>query len=84
MSSNQSSVVFDDVQVATIALKGYGSAVFLECLQACFERLARRRIRDEEIEQITTLAADVVEHRIVLIPGVVDTFEFAKEQWIPY
>ena len=35
--------VLDDVERATIAVHGYGSASFLHSLHVCFERLQRRR-----------------------------------------
>jgi putative hydrolase of the HAD superfamily len=64
--------VLDDVERATIAVQGYGSASFLHSLHVCFERLQRRAATDAERVEITTLAAALVDHDVELMPGVAD------------
>lgn len=64
--------VLDDVERATIAVQGYGSASFLHSLHVCFERLQRRAATDAERAEITGLAAALVDHDVELMPGVAD------------
>ena len=64
--------VLDDVERATIAVHGYGSASFLHSLHVCFERLRERPATDAERAEITRLAAALVDHDVELMPGVAD------------
>jgi putative hydrolase of the HAD superfamily len=64
--------VLDDVERATIAVQGYGSASFLHSLHVCFERLQRRAATDAERAEITGLAAALVDNDVELMPGVAD------------
>jgi putative hydrolase of the HAD superfamily len=64
--------VLDDVERATIAVHGYGSASFLHSLHVCFERLSQRPATDVERAEITRLAAALVDHDVELMPGVAD------------
>ncbi len=64
--------VLNDVERATIAVHGYGSASFLSSLHVCFERLAQRPATDAERAEITELTAALVEHDVELMPGVAD------------
>lgn len=65
--------ILDDIERAHTAVHGYGSAVFLRSLAECFEHLRDRRITAEESARIEELAVDLLEHRIEVIPGVVET-----------
>jgi putative hydrolase of the HAD superfamily len=67
--------VLDDVERATIAVKGYGSASFLHSLHVCFEQLARRPATDDERDEIVRLASALVEHDVELVPGVADALD---------
>ena len=64
--------LLDDVERATIAVHGYGSASFLHSLHVCFERLAQRPADDAERAEITRLATALVDHDVELMPGVAD------------
>ena len=64
--------VLDDVERATIAVHGYGSASFLHSLHVCFERLSERPATEAERSEITRLAAALVDHDVELMPGVAD------------
>jgi putative hydrolase of the HAD superfamily len=64
--------VLDDVERATIAVHGYGSASFLHSLHVCFEQLAKRPATDAERADITGLAGALVNHDVELMPGVAD------------
>ncbi|MBV9919247.1 MAG: HAD family hydrolase [Pseudonocardia sp.] len=64
--------VLNDVERATIAVQGYGSASFLHSLHVCYERLSERPATDVERAEITGLAAALVDHDVELMPGVAD------------
>ncbi len=64
--------LLNDVERATIAVQGYGSASFLHSLHVCFERLAQRPATAAERAEITGLAAALVNNDIELMPGVAD------------
>jgi putative hydrolase of the HAD superfamily len=64
--------LLNDVERATIAVQGYGSASFLHSLHVCFERLSDRPATDAERAEITRLAAALVDHDVELMPGVAD------------
>ncbi|WP_322098087.1 HAD family hydrolase [Nakamurella alba] len=65
--------ILDDIERADTAVHGYGSAVFLQSLAACFRTLRERPASSEEIAHIEELAVALLEHRIELMPGVADT-----------
>jgi putative hydrolase of the HAD superfamily len=64
--------VLNDVERATIAVHGYGSASFLHSLHVCFERLIERPATEAERAEITGLAAALADHDVELMPGVAD------------
>jgi putative hydrolase of the HAD superfamily len=64
--------VLDDVERATIAVHGYGSASFLHSLHVCFERLSERPATEAERAEIVDLAAALVDHDVELMPGVAE------------
>ena len=64
--------LLNDVERATIAVQGYGSASFLHSLHVCFERLSERPATEAERSEITRLAAALVDHDVELMPGVAD------------
>jgi putative hydrolase of the HAD superfamily len=64
--------VLNDVERATIAVHGYGSASFLHSLHVCFERLIERPATEAERAEITGLATALVDHDVELMPGVAD------------
>ena len=67
--------VLDDVERATIAVHGYGSASFLHSLHVCFEHLAQRPASDDERAEIVRLASALVDHEVELMPGVAEALD---------
>jgi putative hydrolase of the HAD superfamily len=65
--------ILDDVERANSAAYGYGSQVFLRSLSDCLHRLRERPASAAEQQQILSLATDLIEHRIELMPGVGET-----------
>lgn len=67
--------ILNDVERATIAVHGYGSASFLRSLHDCFEQLSARPATAAEAERIVELGAHFVQDRPELIPDVAETLE---------
>ena len=67
--------VLDDVERATIAAHGYGSASFLHSLHVCFEHLAERPASDAERAEIAALASALLHHDVELVPGVAEALD---------
>ncbi|WP_091075690.1 HAD family hydrolase [Micromonospora nigra] len=65
--------LLDEIERANAVTHGFGSAMFLRSLHACFERLRERPGTPEERRQIEELARALVDREVELIPGVADT-----------
>lgn len=65
--------VLDDIERANASTHGYGSRAFLLNLAECFQTLNSRPLTAAEQQQINDLAVDLIEHKVQLFEGVVDT-----------
>lgn len=65
--------ILDDIERANVHTAGFGSLAFLQNLRECFQVLMRRPIADGEASEIDAMATALLEHRIDLYDGVVDT-----------
>lgn len=67
--------VLDEVERATVAVHGYGTAALLHSLGECVEQVRERRATEAERAEIAALAAALVNHEVELVPGVAATLE---------
>lgn len=67
--------ILDDIERANAPTLGYGSAMFLHSLGQCFEKLRERPVSEAERREIDALAADLIDHRVDLVPGATETLE---------
>ena len=65
--------ILDDIERANIHTAGFGSLAFLHNLRECFQVLNDRPVDDREAAEIDTMATALLEHRIDLYDGVLDT-----------
>lgn len=65
--------ILDDIERANIHTAGFGSLAFLGNLRECFQVLMRRPMDDREAAEIDVMATALLEHRIDLYDGVIDT-----------
>lgn len=65
--------ILDDIERANIHTAGFGSLAFLGNLRECFETLMHRPVGAAEAAEIDAMATALLEHRIDLYDGVVDT-----------
>jgi putative hydrolase of the HAD superfamily len=68
--------ILDEIELANIKIHGYGSLNFGRNLRECYERLAERAIRSEDLDRVMGFAERILEQPIELIEGVPDTLEY--------
>ncbi len=68
--------VLDEIEIANIKIHGYGAANFARNLAECFERLAEREIRGDDLRTVTSFAERILDRPMELIPGVEDTLGY--------
>jgi putative hydrolase of the HAD superfamily len=65
--------VLDEIELANSRIHGYGSLNFGRNLQQCYQRLAEREIRPEDLETVKGFALRILEQPLELIEGVEET-----------
>lgn len=65
--------ILDEIEAANMVVQGVGAEAFLRNLGQAFERLSSRPRTAADEAQIRSLAADLLDHRIVLMPAVAET-----------
>jgi putative hydrolase of the HAD superfamily len=76
MSAAEVRVVLDEIEIANIKIHGYGAANFARGLRQCYERLAEREIRREDLAKVMSFAERILDCPMQLIEGVVPTLEY--------
>jgi putative hydrolase of the HAD superfamily len=72
--------VLDEIEVANIKIHGYGAANFARNLAQCYERLAEREIRGEDLRAVMSFAERILERPMELIAGVAETLVYLSER----
>ncbi|MCS7041387.1 MAG: HAD family hydrolase [Bryobacteraceae bacterium] len=75
LSAAEIRAVLDEIELANIRIYGYGSLNFARNLEQCYQRLAEREIRAEDLETVKSFALRILEQPLVLIDGVEETLE---------
>jgi putative hydrolase of the HAD superfamily len=68
--------ILDEIELANIKIHGYGSLNFGRNLKQCYQRLAEREIRGEDLDKVMSFAERILEQPIELIDGVLETLEY--------
>lgn len=68
--------ILDDIELANIRIHGYGSLNFARNLAECYERLAERAVRHEDLEMVKGFALEILEQPVEIIDGVGETLEY--------
>jgi putative hydrolase of the HAD superfamily len=76
MSAPEVRAVLDEIELANIKIHGYGAANFARNLAQCFEHLAEREIRGEDLRVVSSFAERILEHPMELIEGVDETLAY--------
>jgi len=68
--------ILDEIELANIKVHGYGSLNFARNLAQCYERLAERVVRLEDLECVKGFALAILEQPLEIIEGVPETLEY--------
>ena len=68
--------ILDDIELANSRVHGYGSLNFGANLQQCYQHLAEREIRAEDLATVRGFALRILEQPVVLLDQVAETLEY--------
>ncbi len=66
-------LALDEIEIANNRVHGYGARNFGRNLVQCFEKLAERAVEDGHRHHIASLASDIFDCPMELMPGVLET-----------
>ncbi len=67
--------LLDEIEIVNNRIHGYGSLNFARNLRQCYEHLAEREIRAEDLEKVMGFAERILEQPVEVIEGVPETLE---------
>ncbi|HUJ22372.1 MAG TPA: HAD family hydrolase [Bryobacteraceae bacterium] len=76
MSAVEIRAVLDEIEIANIKIHGYGAANFARNLAQCYQRLAEREIRDQDLRTVMSFAERILDRPMELMEGVTETLEY--------
>jgi putative hydrolase of the HAD superfamily len=76
MTPRQVREVLDQIEEANNKIHGYGSANFARNLGQCYQRLAEREVREEDLRAVMGFAERILECPMEVIEGVPETLEY--------
>ena len=76
LTARQVRDVLDEIEDANNKIHGYGSLNFGRNLRQCYERLAERDIREEDLNTVLGLAERILDCPMEVIEGVPETLEY--------
>jgi len=68
--------VLDEIEEANNRIHGYGSLNFARNLRQCYEHLAERAVRPEDLQTVMAFAERILERPMEVIEGVPETLEY--------
>lgn len=80
MTARQVRDVLDAIEAVNARIHGYGSKNFGRNLVETYHRLAEREITADDLETVLSFAERILNHPIVLRPGVADTLVHLSER----
>jgi putative hydrolase of the HAD superfamily len=75
MSPREIRDVLDEIEAVNAKVNGYGSLNFGRNLRQCYEHLAERDVREEDLRTVMGFAERILECPMEVIPGVPETLE---------
>jgi putative hydrolase of the HAD superfamily len=73
LSANEVRDVLDEIELANARIHGYGSLNFGRNLSQCYQHLAERHVREEDLQRVITFAERILDCPMEVIPGVPET-----------
>ena len=68
--------ILDEIELVNIQSHGYGTLNFGRNMRQCYQRLAERHIRPQDLDQVMGIAEKILLQPIELIDGVPGTLEY--------
>jgi putative hydrolase of the HAD superfamily len=68
--------VLDEIELANAKIHGYGSLNFGRNLRQCYQHLAERDVREEDLRTVMSFAERILECPMQVISGVAETLEY--------
>jgi putative hydrolase of the HAD superfamily len=76
MSAGEVRTVLDEIEIANIKIHGYGAANFARNLAQCYQRLAEREIRGDDLRTVMSFAERILDCPMQLMEGVAETLAY--------
>jgi putative hydrolase of the HAD superfamily len=76
MTAREVRDVLDEIEEANARIQGYGSLNFGRNLRQCYEHLAEREVRVEDLDTVMDFAVRILECPMEVIEGVPETLEY--------
>lgn len=80
MTREQARDVLDEIELANFRTHGYGSAAFSRNLSQCYEHLAERDIRADDLQTVMAFGEQILAQPMELIDGVEETLALLAER----
>ena len=68
--------VLDEIEAANARIHGYGTMNFARNLRQCYEHLAEREVREDDLKTVMGFAERILECPMEVIEGVAETLEY--------
>ena len=72
--------ILDEIEVANARIHGYGSLNFGRNLRQCYEHLAERAVRPEDLATVMAFAERILECPMEVIEGVPETLQYLADR----
>jgi putative hydrolase of the HAD superfamily len=76
LNAREVRAVLDEIEEANSKIHGYGSLNFGRNLRQCYEHLAEREVRSEDLKTVMGFAERILECPMEVIEGVPETLEY--------
>ena len=76
LSAREVRDVLDEIEMANARIHGYGSLNFGRNLRQCYEHLAEREVREDDLRRVMSFAERILECPMEVIEGVQETLEY--------
>jgi putative hydrolase of the HAD superfamily len=73
MTPDQIRAALDEIEIVNNKIHGYGAKNFARNLAQCYRRLAQRGIREDDVARVISLAEEILDSPMQLMPGVEET-----------
>ena len=76
LSREEARAVLDEIETANFKVHGYGSAAFARNLRQCYEHLAERHVREEDLATVMGFGERILRQELEIIAGVEETLAY--------